>query len=191
MGLAWRPALLLGLFCSGSALSPHMHNQLSVWQRLKLHNFSMHSILDVGANVGDWASIARRKIWPEASYFLVEANKAHRDRLRRTGLPFAIALLGNSRRNASYWVQAGRAASGTGNSIFPINFQPFKGEFRETTREMVPLDDLLQAHCPGQRFDVRQRTLLPSLVASSPPACTHAHDRWPYLRLSPERGHCA
>mmetsp|Transcript_115650 Transcript_115650/g.326975 ORF Transcript_115650/g.326975 Transcript_115650/m.326975 type:complete len:294 (-) Transcript_115650:53-934(-) len=79
--------------------------------------FKAKSVLDIGANVGDWTRVARR-IFPEASFLLVEADPRHAPALAETGLPFEIALLA-SRPNETVTFHTTRHWLTSGASLFP------------------------------------------------------------------------
>lgn len=66
------------------------------WERLRFLRdalgFEAASVLDIGANVGNWAREAK-DIFPEARFLLLEANPQHRLALEASGMAFEIALL--------------------------------------------------------------------------------------------------
>ena len=111
---------------------------------LRKKGFAPACIVDVGANHGDWTAKASR-VWPNASFFLVEPNPNLAGALQRTGRSFATALVGDRNANVTMWMakpKAGRAHKGS--SVFveagsPSNFVP-------TPMPMVRLDDLLHRH---------------------------------------------
>eukprot|EP00747_Dinoflagellata_sp_TGD_P169173 gnl/TRDRNA2_/TRDRNA2_197449_c0_seq1.p1 gnl/TRDRNA2_/TRDRNA2_197449_c0~~gnl/TRDRNA2_/TRDRNA2_197449_c0_seq1.p1 ORF type:complete len:264 (-),score=43.34 gnl/TRDRNA2_/TRDRNA2_197449_c0_seq1:61-852(-) len=78
-------------------------------ERLK---FEADTVLDIGAHTGGW-SRAARSVFPEASFFMIEANPQHSKHLEDTRLPFEIALLaarGNVTRTfhgTRYWISTG------------------------------------------------------------------------------------
>jgi len=51
------------------------------------------SILDIGANIGEWTKHART-LWPDARYHLIEANPSCEAALQATGENYTIQLLG-------------------------------------------------------------------------------------------------
>ena len=107
--------------------SHQFRRQLDALHRLRELQLPTSAVLDIGANVGGWAAIAQKKIWPNSSFFMVEANPALRERLKSRQLPFAIALLGDLRRNATYWEELGEGRKATGNSVMPMGFEQFAG----------------------------------------------------------------
>ena len=87
-------------------------------------------------------------VWRNARFFLIEPNEAHSSTLAKTGWPYSITLVGETRKNVSMNVAV--AGVGTGNSLF-------KEESSSTTATATPvwssrwmtmttLDELLSAH---------------------------------------------
>ena len=107
-------------------------------------------IVDVGANSGRWTT-STSKVWPNASYLMVEANIEHESslnavagRLRKAQV--AMSLLGNATRKVSYFAakkKAGYRGTNTGNSIFLENRPGASGAFAPREEQMSSLDDLL------------------------------------------------
>lgn len=79
--------------------------------------FEPRSVLDLGAHVGDWTRAALG-VFPEAAFFLVEADPRHAAALAGTGQPFEIALLASS-PNATATFHSTRFFITTGASLFP------------------------------------------------------------------------
>jgi FkbM family methyltransferase len=50
-------------------------------------------IVDIGAHIGMWSRYVKT-VYPNSTYFLLEANSDCSEDLRQTGLPYEIALLG-------------------------------------------------------------------------------------------------
>lgn len=76
---------------------PHFSSEGSLrlrWFRERM-DFVPRTVLDVGAHRGDWMKEVR-PIFPEAEWFLVEANPDKRAELEKTGLPFEIAMLASN-----------------------------------------------------------------------------------------------
>jgi len=101
-------------------------------------------IIDAGANRGHWTEEASR-VWPSASFLLVEANPLHRAKLAATGRPFVITVLGNHDGNISMWESTDGLKNwhDTGNSIFrETTGKPFWG--RTVSRNMTTLDAIIE-----------------------------------------------
>jgi hypothetical protein len=64
--------------------------------------FDPKVIMDVGANVGDFAK-GFHEDFPNAKIFMVEGNEECVDMLQRTGFDFEIALVGETVRNVTYF----------------------------------------------------------------------------------------
>lgn len=85
-----------------------------------LRAFDFKSILDIGANVGNWTTQAMQ-IWPRASFFMIEANPEcegflHSLCTTAENCSLGIALLGESRREGVPFYTAGDCA--TGDSVY-------------------------------------------------------------------------
>ena len=101
-------------------------------------------IIDAGANRGHWTEEASR-VWPSASFLLVEANPLHRAKLAATGRPFVITVLGDSNGSISMWESTDGLKNwhDTGNSIFrETTGKPFWG--RTVSRNMTTLDAIIE-----------------------------------------------
>lgn len=102
-------------------------------------------IIDAGANRGHWTEEASR-VWPSASFLLVEANPLHRAKLAATGRPFVITVLGDSMDGSiSMWESTDGLKNwhDTGNSIFrETTGKPFWG--RTVSRNMTTLDAIIE-----------------------------------------------
>jgi FkbM family methyltransferase len=59
----------------------------------RLKDFPFTSVLDIGANVGNWTREAM-KLWPGAEFHMIEANEGCRLHLEAVGCSYDIALLG-------------------------------------------------------------------------------------------------
>ena len=54
----------------------------------------IRGIVDVGASDGSWSIMARR-YWPNATFLLIEAQAAHEDGLRASGMEYVLAAAGD------------------------------------------------------------------------------------------------
>jgi len=98
-------------------------------------------VLDVGANVGMWSK-EMRKIFPRTNYFMVEAAPYHERKLKETGLPYVIVVLGDGDKETDFFQTPGRRGS-TGNSIFR-EVSEFFSEVQSVKREMRTMDTLVE-----------------------------------------------
>ena len=130
------------------------------------------TVVDIGANVGRWTT-ATAKVWPDASYLMVEANREHEQSLRAVTrrlqkAQLAIALLGNATRQVPYFAASPKArryhGQNTGNSIFLENRPGSSAAFSPRTEQMTSLDDLLASRGLGMprvlKLDVQGAELL-------------------------------
>ena len=136
------------LWCILSAASSPRVAQINMFDRLRvLHGrgFKPSNVLDIGANRGEW-TLAARKVFPSARFFMVEANPKFRAKLERSGVPFAIAVLDATTRNASMHLATAKRGD-TGSSLFleTTNQQLFTPTWVTTST----LDDLLAANGRG------------------------------------------
>lgn len=113
------------------------HQIASRLTALRNLGFSPRSILDVGAYVGHWATLANW-IWPQALLYLVEGNLDCEPQLKAKGFPYGIAVLDSEVREVTYHTCQTGCGEGNGlfkeNSVFP---------FTETKRTTCRLDDVV------------------------------------------------
>lgn len=134
-------------------------------QRLEhLHaiGFNPKFILDIGACVGEWATIMK-SIFPFSDYLLIEANKDNEPQLIRTGFNYKIMLLGNTEKEVEFFKI--KNGYNTGNSIFIEQTHHFTGDnFTVEKLEMKTLDAMLSQHVNTEpdfiKMDVQGAELL-------------------------------
>ena len=115
-------------------------------QQLIKCGFSPDSIIDVGANEGDW-SLAMLKHFPKSQFFMIEGNSIHSNKLNSTNIPYVISLVGDSVKKVKFYVGGG---AGTGSSIYSENTN-FNFEVKEET--IYPIDSLLHKYnVPSPQF---------------------------------------
>lgn len=131
-------------------------------RNLKSKGFNPDSIVDVGANQGDWTTRTSR-IWPKARMFMVEGTPDKEARLKSIGHPFEITLLGDATKTVPMNIDNRQGTGGTGNGIFRESAAP-AGGFRLVDRKMTTLDELLasRGHPAPQllKLDVQGAELL-------------------------------
>jgi FkbM family methyltransferase len=105
---------------------------------LKEQGFSPRTILDIGAHRGEWSRKVAT-VWPEASFFMIEANIDHQETLKKAtwAKGFEIALLGEKvNKKVKYYVS--KSMFSEGNSVFKEQTHFFdKFEIR-----FLPMDTL-------------------------------------------------
>ena len=97
---------------------------------LKEQGFSPENILDVGANQGEWTR-DMRSIFPQAHFFLLEANSQHKSVLEKVGFPFRIGPVGNvDLQQVTFYKTKNRqhAKLNTGASLFRETGVFFEGD---------------------------------------------------------------
>ncbi len=107
--------------------------------------FTPETIYDIGAYHGNWTRLARR-VFPDARYFLFEANPDHAEILRSTGERYFIAALAD-RENEPANFYTPRNAGATGASLYREQTVHYEGKNLRvvpvTTRR---LDALVKEH---------------------------------------------
>jgi FkbM family methyltransferase len=88
------------------------------------NGFAPGTIVDIGANVGDWSRMAS-SIFPAAHIFMIEGNPDHSDRLRaaqsdiRGKSDYAIAVLGPEDRGEVNFHIVGPRSVAAGSGVLP------------------------------------------------------------------------
>ena len=100
--------------------------------------------MDAGANAGEWTELVHH-IWPQSSYFLIEANPRYAATYKSRGWKHAIALLGDARKNVTMHFDKRRNTQ-TGNSIFRETLPSSQRYFEPRKMPMLPLDDILRTN---------------------------------------------
>jgi FkbM family methyltransferase len=80
------------------------------------NNFTPNSILDIGANVGNFSK-ACKNIWPETTIFMIEGNEYCEEDLKSTGYSYTIKLLGDIKKEVDFYIQRDNL-KGTGASYY-------------------------------------------------------------------------
>src|SRR4051794_39926534 len=108
----FREALLRGTLAAAEDGAKFRAGQPTMWgslQNLARVGFTPGGIIDVGANVGAWATTIS-SIFPDCPIHMVEAQPALEPQLQATGFPYSITLLGpESRPSVPFFL------SGTGS----------------------------------------------------------------------------
>ncbi len=120
-----------------------MENRRKRLTHLKLHkNFHPRIILDLGAHEGKW-SLMVKKVFPDVSLFMVEANKNKKQILQEINFPFQIGLLGDMDNvYVNYYMT--QNIDDSGNSVYRERTKKFNDENCNVTRlPMITLDKII------------------------------------------------
>ena len=107
------------------------------------NHFIPKSILDIGANVGQFFKQASYK-WPEADIFSIEANEECEIYLKGLTKNYKICLLAKDNNNYDYYKRLSHAEGATGNSIYK-ELTTFFSEGKYETKNLpgTTLDELV------------------------------------------------
>ena len=131
--------------------------QLNVIQKY----FTPTSVLDIGANVGDFAKQCKL-MYPMAKYFLIEGNDACEPYLKNLGYEYFIGLLSDTPKLVKFYINKQNHIS-TGNSIYRENTEHFSDEnviiqeLQTTTLDRVVDNrkfDLIKIDVQGSELDI-------------------------------------
>jgi FkbM family methyltransferase len=95
------------------------------------------TIVDVGANYGDWTRMAM-EIFPGAEVFMIEGNPNLEPKLKLVGAPFAISLVGETKKEVPFHVHK-RFPTG-GSILKEKDYEYFRQEAVLT--QNIPMDTL-------------------------------------------------
>jgi FkbM family methyltransferase len=122
-------------------------NMRASLQRMAQLGVRPRTIVDGGANVGDWTRLCRR-VFPQAKILMVEAQPEHRQALAAlcatdpSHLRYASTLLGPRANTTATMYVTEDAGAGTGSSVLPENTDVPR---RAVELPMTSLDALLAA----------------------------------------------
>lgn len=88
--------------------------------------FTPTSVLDIGANVGDFTKQCKQ-VFPAADYFLIEGNPSCEPYLKNIGCKYFIGLLSDIPKTVQFYTNKKDPIS-TGNSIYRENTEHFSDE---------------------------------------------------------------
>ena len=118
---------------------------------LKSRGFSPHHILDVGANIGEYATSISH-LFPGTDVFMIEAGEEHEPFLQRmsdesTRYRYEIAAVMNVNKNMTFYKEIAKNDSihhqkATGNSLFREN-TPYFENIMTTTVETKTIDSIM------------------------------------------------
>lgn len=113
---------------------------------LKRDGFYPRRILDIGANVGQFAMLCRL-VWPEAHVTSIEAHEGCRPALSMISDESHIAVLADAERDVTFYVHDVPFPS-AGNSYYPDELTDYFGAPLPTRRRATTLSTLLAGKEP-------------------------------------------
>jgi FkbM family methyltransferase len=118
---------------------------LSRLNLLKMKGFDPKNIFDIGAFRGEWSSSVSQ-VFPNAHFYMFEANESHIDYLKQTGFDYFNVLLGNKDDDFVVFF----SNNSTGDSILKENTHFYdEGSYSEKLRQMKKLSTVVsENHLP-------------------------------------------
>lgn len=125
-----------------------------------LKDLNIKSLLDIGANVGEFSTEVRKLI-PDCKCFMVEANEFCEPHLQKTGIPYDIATLSHMRGFTNFFIQPDNPI-GTGASMYKENSEYYKDPIRKvvTTKRLDDCNyfsspiDLIKLDTQGSEINI-------------------------------------
>lgn len=123
--------------------------------------FTPTSVIDIGANVGDFAKQCKL-MFPNTKYLLIEGNSACEPIIKKLGHEYFIGLLSDEEKTVKFYVDKTNPLS-TGNSIYRENTEHFSDhniivqELQTITLDSVVGDrvfDLIKIDVQGSELEV-------------------------------------
>ena len=102
--------------------------------------FVPNSILDIGANVGDF-SVFCKQIWQSSYILMIEGNENCEEDLIRTNIPYKIALLGNENKTVNFFINKNNLKC-TGCSYYKEVTRHYEDPII-VEKNLIRLDDLV------------------------------------------------
>ena len=112
--------------------------------RLKIGGFNPKKILDIGANIGEFADICRA-VWSETTCYMVEANRNCEKHLITKNQPYFIEVLGeNDNEDIIFYLTSDNEIC-TGNSVYLEKTQHYnEDKLIKEVRKTKRVDDLFK-----------------------------------------------
>lgn len=116
---------------------------IGLLENLKKNGFLPQTIIDVGANVGDWSRIAAQ-IFPSAQFFMVDGDPDNEPSLRNSASrigqnsKYSILLLGPEEKDGVTFYKVG-----TGSSVLPELAPYDRSQVSQVTLPMRTLDGFM------------------------------------------------
>jgi len=112
--------------------------------RLKIGGFNPKKILDIGANIGEFADMCRA-VWSETTCYMVEANRNCEKHLITKNQPYFIEVLGeNDNEDIIFYLTSDNEIC-TGNSVYLEKTQHYnEDKLIKEVRKTKRVDDLFK-----------------------------------------------
>ena len=112
--------------------------------RLKIGGFNPKKILDIGANIGEFADMCR-SVWSETTCYMVEANRNCEKHLITKNQPYFIEVLGeNDNEDIIFYLTSDNEIC-TGNSVYLEKTQHYnEDKLIKEVRKTKRVDDLFK-----------------------------------------------
>jgi FkbM family methyltransferase len=123
--------------------------------------FTPNSILDIGANIGQFYNECK-EIFPNSYYYLIEGNDYCEENLTGLGVDFSISLLSDSEKDVDFYLRKNEIKC-TGNSIYREKTPFFTDEEitiirkkTNTLNNLIPdkTFDLIKIDVQGSEIDI-------------------------------------
>jgi FkbM family methyltransferase len=109
--------------------------------KLKTTGLSINTIYDIGACNGVWSQEIKGNVFPNSEFIMFEANAAHTNQLRNTGLKYFQSILSNpGREYVEFYTR-----NGTGDSYYKENSTHYD-HITSTQLPCTTLDKIIAEH---------------------------------------------
>lgn len=111
---------------------------------------NISSLIDIGANVGNFTCLVK-SFFPNIDVLMIEANPFCDNMLKRTGYPYEIVCLSDSKKEVKFFFED-KNMIGTGASYY-LEQTRFYSMQNFTMMETETLDELLKTKYDSKSFD--------------------------------------